>query len=387
MEISSQPDAAKTTCAAPLDPSRPGHVPAAPDREDAGTLAEINAFNRRGLFVGGCPKSGTTLLLALLDGHPQLVALPEENHFLDDRRKYLALTGFPAKLHRLLNETGLRLLGEGRFEASGEGKSKDARDYSGFDHRRFTQLAEQFVNQPWMTDSLLLSEVIRAYAIASGSPWRDRVRWVGKSNSNDVCSEALRTLFPDAKFLHVVRDPRAVFASRRRRLLNRLGHYGKAHRLVREWNRSARQIEKLQDDAGRYLWIRYEDLVTHPRESLEKICPFAGIELVPQLFEPTRAGRQWLGNATFHSTFNNISAEAADLWRNELTPDEIWWVELHCRDGMRLAGYPLETEAGFSLARWCKRLPGESWMGYLRARRGSLCQLTGLLADCRYHRR
>lgn len=362
----------------------PGSGSCPPHGQESVQLEEIQAFNRRGLFVGGCPKSGTTLLLSLLDGHPRLVVLPEENHFLDDRRKYLALAGYPAKLRRLLDETGLRLLGQGQFEASGEGKSRDARDYSGFDHQRFTRLAEQFVDQPWMNDSLLFSEVLRAYAITTGAAWRDAIRWVGKSNSNDTCSEALLTLYPDAKFLHVIRDPRAVFASRRRRLLNRLGHYGKAHRLVREWNRSARQIPKLQEANDRYLLVRYENLVAQPRENLEKICAFAGIEVVPQLFEPTRAGRQWLGNATFHSAFNNISPQAADLWRKELSPDEIWWVELHCREGMRLAGYPLETDAQFSLARWRKRLPGESRLGYLRARRGSLCQLAGWLPDCRY---
>lgn len=44
-------------------------------------------FNKRGLFIGGCPKSGTTLLLALLDGHPQLAVLPEETSYLEDRRE------------------------------------------------------------------------------------------------------------------------------------------------------------------------------------------------------------------------------------------------------------------------------------------------------------
>ena len=58
---------------------------------------------------------------------------------------------------------------------------------------------------------------------------------------------------------------------------------------------------------------------------------------------------------------------------------EIWWIELHRRSGMELAGYLFETDARFSLWRWLKRLPG-----YLRSRRISLRQALGLLKECWY---
>jgi hypothetical protein len=51
---------------------------------------------------------------------------------------------------------------------------------------------------------------------------------------------------------------------------------------------------------------------------------------------------------------------------------------------MKLANYPFQTNARFSLSLWLKRLPGESWAGYVRARRASLCQWLGLLKECRY---
>jgi hypothetical protein len=345
---------------------------------------EVRAFNRRGLFLGGCPKSGTTLLLSLLDGHPKLVVLPEETHFVEERGSYMALDSYQAKLCRLLEKSDLPVLGGLRRSQLREAPSTDARDYSGFDHHRFASLAAQFVAQPGMNDSLLFSETIRAYAVTVGSDWRHCVRWVEKSTGNEFCAEALFGLFPEAKLIQVLRDPRAVFASRKRRFLNRSRCYTKAHRLVREWNRSSRQIPKLMDRRDQYLVVRYEDLVLAPRESLEKICRFVGIEFLPELFAPTRAGRKWQGNSSFHEAFSGISAQSVDHWRNELTEDEIWWVEMHCRQGMRIAGYPFQTDGRFSFTRWLKRIPGESWGGYLRARRASLCQLAGLLEHCRY---
>ncbi|MEI6195212.1 MAG: sulfotransferase, partial [Verrucomicrobiota bacterium] len=153
--------------------------------------AEVNheealKFNRRGLFIGGCPKSGTTLLLSLLDSHPQLVVLPEESFYLEDLRLFQSLPTFHARLHRLLQKSELRLLSQGQVKLARSVISTDTRDYSNFDYQRFIALIEEFIKQPWMNDSLLFSELIRAYAIVRGLDWKHCVRWVEKSTSNEV---------------------------------------------------------------------------------------------------------------------------------------------------------------------------------------------------------
>ena len=235
-----------------------------------------------------------------------------------------------------------------------------------------------------MNDSLLFSETIRAYAIVLGTDWRNCVRWVEKSTSNEVRAGALDELFPEAKLVQIIRDPRAVFASRKRRLMNRYGCHAKAHRLVREWNRSSQEIPRLRRDPSRFLVIRYEDLVRNPQEVMEAICRLGGFNFTGRMLEPTRAGRGWQGNSAFQKMFNGINVTPVDQWKNYLTEHEIWWIELHCRKGMALANYPLQANGRFSLLRWLKRLPGESWNGYVRARRASLCQMLGLLKECRY---
>ena len=355
-----------------------------PERAISGEFDEVSKFNRRGLFVGGCPKSGTTLLLALLDGHPELVVLPEETHYFEQGKKYRALRDYQAKLHHLLTRSDLRLLDRGRVELPRAACGPDIRDYHGFDHGLFMQLAGSFVNQPGMNDSLLLSETIRAYVIARGYNWRDCVRWVEKTPGNVPYMDDLFGLFPEAKLIQVVRDPRAVFASRQQRLINRYGGHAKAHRLVREWNESSRQITRLRKHPANCLVIRYEDLVQNSRAVLEEVCRFSGIQFLPVLLEPTRAGRQWQGNSTFYTEFNGIDAHPIEKWKDELTEDEIWWIEMHCAEGMALAGYRMQTDGRFSFARWARRLPAESLTGYWHARKSSFCHLVGLLEGCRY---
>ncbi len=363
----------------------PAPVLESPAGGNVGNFADVAGFNRRGLFIGGCPKSGTTLLLALLDGHPELAVFPEETHFLEEGGKYAALGDFPGKLRHLLKHSGLRLLEQERLAPVHDACGLEAGNYLGFDHPRFNRLAEDFVDRPWMNDSLLLSEMIRAYVVTMGCNWRDCVRWVEKTPSNVSYADDLFRLFPEAKLIQIVRDPRAVFASRRRRLKNRYGCHAKAHRLVREWNQSSRRIPQLRNRPDRYLVVRYEDLVHRSHPVLEEICQFAGIEFRPTLLEPTRAGRQWRGNPTFCGAFSGIDPRPVDYWKQELTEDEIWWVDLHCHEGMLIAGYQPQTDARFSFGRWVKRLAGESWSGYLRARKSSLCQMAGVLEDCNYN--
>jgi hypothetical protein len=345
---------------------------------------EARDFNQRGLFIGGCPKSGTTLLLSLLDSHPQLVVLPEETFYLEERSKFAALDSYPAKLQRLLEKTNLRFLALGKYEPERESKAVDARNYSGFDYKRFVGLTQDFVGQPWMTDSLLFSEAVRAYATTLGADWRRCVRWVEKSTSNEVQAAALQELYPTAKLVQVVRDPRAVFASRKKRMINNRGCYTKAHRLVREWNRSSREIPRLRSHPDKFLVVRYEDMVARPKEVMEKVCRFAGIDFVPSMLKPTRAGTDWQGNSSFQEAFNSVDSTPVDQWMDYLTEHEVWWIEFHCRKGMELAGYTFRSNGRFSLGRWLKRLPDESWTGYFRARRASLCQWLGLLKECNY---
>ena len=346
--------------------------------------SEAFEFNKSGLFIGGAAKSGTTLLMSLLDNHPQLIVVPEETAFLERRARFKRKKNLQARLKYLLEGSALNALGAGRVESKRVGEN--ARDYTKFDYPRFVGLARDFINQPWMNDSLLFTETIRAYGITIGTDWRKCVHWVEKTPRSETHLDVLDELFPEAKMIQMVRDPRAVFASRKKVVRYESGRFANVHLLVREWNRCARETLRLRRDPSRFLVIRYEDLVSKPREVLEQVCRFGGFDFHEGMLEPTRGGNGWLGNSAFYKGFKGISAAPADRWKDCLTEDEIWWVELHCRKGMDLANHPLQTGGRFSLSRWLKRLPDEPWGSYISARFTSLCELLGLLKDCRYDR-
>ena len=152
-----------TTAPQPGIDSTTGTKPVATDL----SANEIHSFNRRGLFLGGCPKSGTTLLLSLLDGHPKLNVIPEETHYLEEFPHYAKLPGYAERLQRLLDRSDLKLLRQQGGGRTSEAPSPNIRDYSSFDHARFTQIAREFVLQAQTNDSLVFTETVRSPRPAS----------------------------------------------------------------------------------------------------------------------------------------------------------------------------------------------------------------------------
>ena len=77
-------------------------------------------FEQRACFAAGQAKSGTTLLIALLDGHPQLLVLPEETAYFPTALNKYEKFGRRAQVDYLTNEALSRVL---FGEPPGVGKS------------------------------------------------------------------------------------------------------------------------------------------------------------------------------------------------------------------------------------------------------------------------
>ncbi|MQA87837.1 MAG: hypothetical protein GEV03_25240 [Streptosporangiales bacterium] len=100
-------------------------------------------------------------------------------------------------------------------------------------------------------------------------------RWGDKRPMYDQHLDAIFAMFPDAQFVHLVRDPRATVAS-----VRRVGWSGGDVVAPTElWGRSLRAVDawrgRLAPD--QLLEIRYEDLVMEPRATMERVCGFLGL--------------------------------------------------------------------------------------------------------------
>lgn len=262
----------------------------------------------RAFFIVGCGRSGTSLLRGLLNGHPE-VAIPLESLFITDfLRKADDLTAGE-----------LRALIADEPELREWGLQVDPADLKGC-----------------QTVAEMVDRLHREYAAGQG-----KRRWGNKTPRFVRWLDLIHAHFPEARFIHVVRDPRAVASS----LIRSNVHRSTAWHSARRWQRDV--AAGLRFEAAvptSILRVRYEDLTREPSSVLSEVCRFLDLE-----FEPGRM-REGLGTSEYSVFYENIHANLqsgitdkyVDRWKSDLSVDELRVVESICA--------PLMSELGYELA-------------------------------------
>ncbi len=264
----------------------------------------------RPIFIGACPRSGTTLLRGMLNNHPDL-AIPPETTFL------LSVWWTRARFGDLRVAANRRKLAEWIFDTPGRGGERiRAR---AFDR---DQAIERVVASPPTLGSVFAT-CFEMFAEAKG-----KRRWGDKRPRYAWYVDELFQLFPDAQFINVIRDPRGAVASQipigwDERDVAVASAANRWELSVRRVDRSA---ERLRPD--QLLDVRYEDLVRDPGATLQRICEFAGLrdgDAIEQMIVRPRRGRF---NPGWHERLAEpITAGPIDSWKQQLQSHEVALVE------------------------------------------------------------
>lgn len=290
-------------------------------RETSANNAKITApKNPQAIFVLAPPRSGTTLLRVMLAGHPGLFAAAE-----------LQLLGFNTLAERkaaYLDKFGLWL--EGTYRAIMEIKGCDA--------EQAKAIMEDYERQGYTTKEFfgVLQEWIKPRILADKSP------------SYAIDPESLRSAerdFESPLYIHLVRDPRAMVNSfvdyHVEQVLFLREHPFSPQQLGElVWTISHQTILDFLKDvpANRQHRIHFENLVTSPQETMEKLCLSLGLEFHPDLVQPYKNKEKKMidgiypastpmGDKRFHE-HQGINPEVADKGRasaSELLLGDITW--------------------------------------------------------------
>lgn len=266
-------------------------------------------------FVVGAQRSGTTMLRLMLNQHSHL-CVPFESVFI------------PA-LYRRLHE---------------------------FDNLRESALIEALLtaisDDPWVRKgglipdrSKVLSQQPKDYAslvdaiFTAYAQTQHKVRWGDKTPGYVIDIDVLCALFPDCRIIHLVRDGRDVVLS----LAGLSWGSRDLFRNAADWRWKTLLGRKMGNMIGaHYLEVRYEDLVTHPSQTLERICDFLGENFEPGMLNYPLSAEQIMPRQSLRWHRSSVSApdpSKAFHWRTRMPLSDQIVFEDVAGDALELFGY------------------------------------------------
>ncbi|MBB6350532.1 sulfotransferase family protein [Nonomuraea muscovyensis] len=274
----------------------------------------------RPVFVVGCPRSGTTMLQLMLHSHPR-IAVPPETRFL-----------IPAYMRR-------RTFGDMRLA---QRRRALAEWVAGDRTTKFKELkidqddyVRQAVEGPGSLGSVL-GTTFRMYADRF-----DKARWGDKRPSYVKQVDYLLRMFPDAQFIHLIRDGRDCVSS-----LKEMPWYThNSFHAVSTWaeaiDAGVRLRKTMPEDS--YYELRYEDLTDDPSTELKKLCLFLEEDFDPAMVSPREAAAVAVPpHKVWHSnTHGDVTRSRVGSWANRLDAWEISLCEQVLGERLEANGYEL----------------------------------------------
>jgi hypothetical protein len=243
------------------------------------------------VFLIGSERSGTTLLRLMLDHHPDVAFNLESEFLVSEISDVGAFPDAAAYRHKLRQD---RVFGHSHFTIR--------------EDLEFPALVNDFLRQKLERDGKRIVGATVHYGFSK-----------------------LRYLWPNAKYIYLLRDGRDVACS-----VVEMGWAGNTYVGANWWLEAEREWAEYQTSlpCDRWIEVRYEDLVANSQAQLRRVCDFIGVSFSERMYDYTLTSRYSLPDPA--QTFK---------WRRKLQPRELQLLE--ARIGLQLAarGYELGCAA------------------------------------------
>lgn len=269
------------------------------------------------IFVAGPDRSGTTLIYALLASHPNISMVRRTNMWRYFYKQY-------GDIHQKEN-----------FEYC-------LSDMCRYNRMRHLQPDPERIGREFWQGEPTYGRLFAMFH-EHNAERVGKERWGDKSLHTEHYVENVLEEFPDARIIHMTRDPRDRYASVRKRHGKDTQRVGAA---TGRWLYSMRSAQRnLRKHPDNYMVVRYEDLAYYPEESLRQICSFIHEEYSPEMLTMNGAveHRDSGGNSSFGRFEPGvISTRSIGRYREILSNLEIAFIQLFAGKYMRAFGYKPE---------------------------------------------
>lgn len=227
------------------------------------------------LFIIGNPRSGTSLFHIMLAQHSQ-IGLPPECGFIQWwHTKYCDWSASDASSEERISEF-----------VEDVHTSKKIETWK----LNFENLKRLIQEQAPNNYSDLCMCVVKQFSAQAG---KNPIYLGDKNNYYVHHLELIRSLYPKAKFLAVMRDGRDVACSYRKiKSLETNSPYKpklpyKVANIANDWKQNNLKIQRFVNDIGdnQALWVRYEDILMNPEKKMREVCSFLALEFEVDMIE------------------------------------------------------------------------------------------------------
>ena len=318
------------------------------------------------IFIAGPDRSGTSLMFALLASHPNISMVRRTNMWRYFHERY----------------------GDVSQTENFERCLSDMTRYNRMKHLQpnAERIRREFLEgQPSYGRLFSLFHLHNAERL--GKP-----RWGDKSLHTEHYADRLFREYPNARVIHMIRDPRDRYASVRKRHGRdnpRLG--GSTGRWLFSINRALHNLKRYPDQ---YKIVCFEDITRDPEGVMRDVCAFIGEEFAPSMMSMSGAAEHTNvgGNSSFEKIEpGKISTKPVGRYREVLSNLEITYIQMFTGKFMERFGYQkheVRLSAGERFKFYGSVLPasilrmvGDIVLTSLQIRRGEPIPRSRLLAE------
>lgn len=276
-------------------------------------------------FIVGMGRSGTTLLTNMLNSNPEIIASPENEFILHSYQPFLDKDFSDP----LVAEAFIKMFDQNFNKVISVWKPQKElkEDILKLDEKTFSNVCKlSYLNYPLSNKS------------------KESIKYViDKNPSYSLHIDTLKNIFPEAKFIVIVRDYRDNILSRKKYSDENVP----VHKLAADWNFYYDRIFKTLKRLNiAYHLIRYEDLANDPVNSLKELCNYIDIKYSEQMLSFQDLSKELKSHAEktlpkekhekiirMHSNLDKkVNTERVNAFKNELKPEDIGLLDFVCAE-------------------------------------------------------
>ena len=290
------------------------------------------------LFILGYPRSGTTLLRALLGSHTKIHLIHEPELIFGMRAAGISISERIKREDYPYMVEQLRKIGMCR------------RHLSTLPPKTLSELLDY-------PEDLSFKEV---YEFLLPKPEEVEI-WGEKSLGNVFYIPEIHKLYPNAIFVHIVRDPKGAILSHYRKRFagsadclpglerKSIRFFTRGALLWKQWLNAVKTSQDLLGDRV-IVQLRYEDLVREPERELRRICACIGVEFEPEMMDASRRKNDPVISSGVYGSYAHknlnqpINAKRANA-DNELPNWATYIIEKYATNDLEGLGFGLKKES------------------------------------------